>query len=136
MSPQNKRRIPSEEDFARARARDEERGRNLEVVRKSLLERLALLCRLHDVWVIPEGDREFRVLVFLEKEKDNEKCKSSGLDQTIIGIAFAEIERAGRGNRNEVKIAFEFDSDENVKAKYQGQYWYRLHSSDGRVMDG
>jgi hypothetical protein len=65
--------------------------------------------------------------VFLKEEKDVEDCKSSGLTQSIIDFAYAEIERVGRGKRAQVTIAFEFDSDENVRANFEGSYLYRLH---------
>jgi hypothetical protein len=121
------RRIPSEQDFARANVKMEESMRDLDKVRASIIERFSPLCRLHNVYVLPEGDLRFRVLFFLETGKDLREVERTHLNQTIVEFAYEEIERVGRGKSKEVAIAFEFDSDENVKAHFQGDYWFRLH---------
>jgi hypothetical protein len=38
----------------------------------------------------------------------------------------AELERAGRGKKDEITIIFEFDSDENGQAKFNGNHYKRF----------
>lgn len=120
-------RIPSEQALAFAKQRARERSLNLDVVRNSLMEKFSPLCNLDNIYVIPEGDFQFRVAVFFSSDKDVIACMDSGLCQSIQDHAFDEVERVGRGIRDEVTIAFEFDSDENVQKNYKGDYWFRLH---------
>ena len=64
--------------------------------------------------------------VFFEKNSDIEKCKKEGIFQQIEDFVFEKLEIFGRGNRQETTVAFEYDSNENVEANYEGDYFLRM----------
>ena len=119
--------IPSDEDFARAERLDKERSRGLKEVKEKVAEHFKKLCPLHYFFLMPQGDNAFWAGVFFKEDKDIQACEDSGVTQEIIDFTYAELERAGRGKREDIKVAFEFDSDENVTAKFEGDYFLRLH---------
>lgn len=118
--------IPSDEDFARAEKRDRERSRNLEEVRAAVLARFKRVCHLYEFFILPQIDVDFRAYVFFETDRDTEACKRDGTTQEIVDFIYSAIEHAGCGRKGQSKVGFEFDSDENVKAHYQGDYFLRL----------
>ncbi|HZZ70955.1 MAG TPA: hypothetical protein VFE24_01805 [Pirellulales bacterium] len=69
---------------------------------------------------------DFRTYVFFEKDEDIKACQGNGVIRDMIGFVYDELERAGRGKRGEITVGFEFDSDENVAAKFEGDYLLRL----------
>jgi hypothetical protein len=117
--------IPSDKDFARAERLDKERSRNLGEVNGRVEEFFKTRCPLHYFFLMPQRD-DFRVYVFFKEDKDIHACEESGVSQEIIDFVYAELERVGRGRREDVRVAFEFDSDESVSAKYAGDYFLRL----------
>lgn len=118
--------IPSDEDFARASKFMEERSRNLDQVRDNVVRRFKTKCALCDFYILPQRDVDFRAYVFLMTDQDVDECKSNGINQQIMDYVYAELERADRGKKPEIKVAFEFDSDENVTANFEGNYFLRL----------
>jgi len=119
-------KIPSDEDFERARNLMRERYRNLDNVSENIIHHFKSVCPLHDFYILPQRDVSFRAYVFFEKDINIQESKNIGLNQKIIDLVYSELELAGRGKRDEITVAFEFDSDENVKAKYGGDYHSRL----------
>lgn len=118
--------IPSEEDFARAKRKMAERDRNLDLVCTKVKRRFMGVCPLHNLYVLWQRDVDFRVYVFFKKEKDIEACKANGVASEIEDSVYDELDNAGRGKRGEILVAFEYDSDENVRRKYDGDYLLRL----------
>lgn len=114
--------IPSDEDFARADNLMAEESRNLDMVSESVKRHFEGICALHDVYLFPERGN-FRACVFFEKDQDLESCMHDGITQEIENFVYVELERAGRGKKGEIRIAFEFDSDERVSAKFEGDYF-------------
>ena len=119
-------RIPNDDDFARAEKLASERARNLDQVSISVMNKFKELCPLHKFSILPQRDVNFRAYVFFESEKDRVLCSESGINQQIIEFVYLELERLGRGNRSEIIVAFEFDSDEKVKKEFEGDYFLRL----------
>lgn len=119
-------KIPSDEDFARADRLDRERSRNLDRVSRNVKDHFGEICPLHNFYILPQRDNEFRAYVFFKEDKDIPACESSGVVQDFINFVYAELERAGRGKRGDITVAFEFDSDENVTANFEGDYFLRL----------
>ena len=72
------------------------------------------------------GTEGFRAYMFFEKDKDIKACKNNGIIRDLIDFVYDALERAGRGRRQDVTVGFEFDSDENVEANYEGDYLLRL----------
>ena len=120
-------RIPSDEEFARAKQLMREDFRNLDEVSRRVKQHFRKQCPIHNVYILPQRDVNFRAYVFFEKDSDIELCKKSRMTDSIQDVVYSELERAGRGRKGEVTVAFEFDSDENVTAHYEGDYYLRLH---------
>ena len=120
-------KIPSKKDFARADRLDRERHRNLDRVWRKVERYCKKFSQFYRFAIMPQGDPDFRAYVFFKKNKDIEACKGSGIVQDIIDCVYAELERAGRGKKEDITVAFEFDSDENVIANFEGNYGDRLH---------
>lgn len=118
--------IPTDEEFERASQQMREGSRNLDRVREMVLQTFKGKYPLHDFFIMDQRDVDFRAYVFFKENKDVEESRHSHIDQEIIECVYAELERAGRGKKNEIKVAFEFDSDENVEAKFEGDYYLRL----------
>ncbi len=118
--------IPSDEDFARADRLMEERSRNLDKISESVKQRFTLICALHNCYILSQRDVDFRAYVFFEEDKDIKACENSGICQEIEDLVYAELERVGRGKKGDITVAFEFDSDENVTANFEGDYFLRL----------
>lgn len=119
-------RVPSDEDFARADRLMAERDRNLDVVSTNVKKRFNNICPLHNFYILWQRDVDFRAYVFFKEDKDIEECKVKGVFNEITDFVYAELERAGRGKRGEIEVAFEIDSDENVTANFEGDYFLRL----------
>jgi len=118
--------VPSEEDFARADRLAKERFRNLDVVAEHVKQHFMPICPLHNVYIFSERDVNFRACVFFKKDSDIEACKRGGIVDQIAEFIREELERAGRGKKEDTTVAFEIDSDENVDRSFAGGYWERL----------
>ena len=104
----------------------EEKARNLDAVRDNVLKRFRKLHPLYDFFILDQRDVDFRAYVFARRDEDLQCMRRRGVDQDIIAFVYEELERAGRGGRNEIDVAFEFDSDDRVKADFGGNYFLRL----------
>ena len=118
--------IPSEEDFARARAAMRENDRGLSEVRSRILISFQE-AGLHEVFVFysPANDL-FVAHIFYRRNDQIKEADESGLTSRIKQAVVEELERVGRGNPDTIKIEFEFDSHENVEANFEGDYYLRL----------
>ena len=122
----SKNNIPSEEDFRRAEIADRERHRGLSEVRDYILNRFSK-DGVHETFILfsPEKDT-FGAFVFYRWDRQIEEAEESGLASQIKDVVFDELENVGRGNRNTIRVDFEFDSHENVEQNYEGDYYNRL----------
>jgi hypothetical protein len=119
-------KIPSDDEFARASKHMEERSRNLDDVRKKVIRYFKKICPLHNFYILDQNDVDFRAYVFFKKDADIKACEKVGINNHLIDFVYAELELLGKGNKKDINVAFEFDSDENVTAKYKGDYFMRL----------
>ncbi len=119
-------RIPTPLEFARASRNARESFRGLDEVCKTTFARFRQAAPLFRFDLLPERESEFRAYVFFEKPLDIRACERNGISREIAEHVYAELERVGRGSRTEIKVAFEFDSDENVRKKFGGNYLNRL----------
>ncbi len=122
----NKLNIPTEEDFARAKAAMRKNDQGLSAVRERMLERFRH-SGVHEFFAFysPAND-VFIAHVFYRRDCQIAEAEQSGLAAKIRDAAYNELENVGRGTRNAIKVVFEFDSDENVTANYEGDYFLRL----------
>jgi hypothetical protein len=118
--------IPSDEEFAAASRHMDWLSRNLDRVRKSVRYELRDSHPLHDFWIMSHKEGSFHAYVFYRKEADIAQCAADGRSKQLEALVHAELSRAGRGGLGETTVTFEYDSDENVHQKYNGNYFYRL----------
>ncbi len=71
-------------------------------------------------------DDEFHVFVFFNLDRNIEAAHESGLLAEIEDAIYEELEKVGRGTRDEISVQLEVDSDENVQRNYNGSYFNRL----------
>lgn len=121
-----KSRIPTADEFRRASQFMAEQSRNLENVRAAVLSQFKGISPLYAFHILDQSDVDFRAYVFFVTNRDIEACQQSGISQQIEDCVYEELERAGRGRKGDIRVAFEFDSDENVIANYEGNYFLRL----------
>jgi len=122
----NGKNIPSDEDFAKAKRLARERSKNLDVVNKSVMLQFKDICPLHYFILMPQRNDQFWAGIFFVNDEDIAICEESGVSDQIQRFVYAELERQGRGKREDIKVAFEFDSDENVNRNFDGDYFLRL----------
>jgi len=119
-------KIPSEEAFARAKRMMAEDSRGLDAACSELNKRFEEAMWFHRVYILSQRDVDFRAYVFFKKDKDVEDSKGNGTTTAIEDAVYKALERYGRGKRSEIVVGFEWDSDENVDKKYDGDYLLRL----------
>lgn len=120
------RNIPSEEDFARADAWDDERWRGIGEACSNVLARFQKSGKLHELFIFPRSERHpFAACVFYRWERQINEAESSGLADEIRSAVFEELEKV-RGDEGAINVDFEFDSHENVERNYGGNYDKRL----------
>jgi hypothetical protein len=82
---------------------------------------------LHEAFVFYSPANElFVVYLFYRLNDEIPAAEKSGLSAKIKQMVIEELERVGRGNRDTIKVEFEFDSHENVEANFEGDYYLRL----------
>ena len=125
-SKMSQNNIPSEEDFARAKALMAERNAGFDEVSENIKERFGR-DKIHRVFMFysPETDT-FYARIFFLKDDQIEEAKKSGLAAQIEDAVYKALEDVGRGDRDTIEVVFEFDSHENVEKNYDGDYYDRL----------
>ncbi len=118
--------IPTEDEFERASKFMEERSRHLDTIRDRLKMHFSKLCPLYDFYILPQRDVNYRAYVLFEKENDIDSCKRNGIVEQIKEFIFDELERYRKEKRENITVAFELDSNENVILNFEGDYFLRL----------
>lgn len=119
-------KIPSDEAFARAKRQMGDDSRGLDAVSRAVNGRFQDEPWFHRVYVLPQRDVEFRAYVFFRSDAELQSPESKVWRARIENAVREELERNGRGERDKVTVAFEYDSDENVDKHFDGDYLYRL----------
>jgi len=122
----SKKSIPSDEEFEQASRAMEQRARGLDQVRESVLAEFGDpggVCEFH---ILNQEDVDFRAYIFFRYDRDIQAAHQSGLATQIADRVYKVLEREGRGRRDDIEVAFEFDSHENVQKNFEGSYWLRL----------
>lgn len=118
--------VPSEEEMARAKAAMREEYRGLSDVCDQILIRFRK-DGVHEVYIFYDSDTDvFYPIIFYQWEKQIKEAEESGLSSRIKDAVYEELERVGRGNKDNIKVVFEFDSHENVEKNFDGNYYERL----------
>lgn len=128
MESREMSKIPSSEEFARAKQRMRELDRNVDKVNESAVRYFEEICPIHahKFYLLAEEEKAFRAYVFYKFDKDIQLCRANGVEKKLEDFVYNELELHGRGRREDIAVAFEFDSDENVTANYEGDYFLRL----------
>lgn len=118
--------VPSEEEFARAKAAMRNRDRGLAQVRETLLKGWAKdgICQVFILY--SEKTKGFGSFVFFETEKQATAALRDGLGSKLKEKIVEELEKAGRGTKDSLLVSVEIDSDENVQKNFEGDYYSRL----------
>ena len=118
--------IPTEEDFRKAEEADAKRNRGLSDAAETI-KREFKLRGVHQVFLFYSSSiDEFGAYVFYNDNKAVRSAGQNGLSDKIRHSIYKELERHGRGNRDEITLTVEFDSHENVVENYEGDYFLRL----------
>jgi len=76
---------------------------------------------------MPQEDNTFLAAIFFQTVADLTDATRRGYPQQMIDFIYAELERYGRGAREDIQVHFEFDSDQNVQRVFGGDYRDRLN---------
>ena len=125
IHPEREKWIPSEEDFARASAAMKQRMRGLSEVKDRIKSQFEDSGVLDELFISSQSETSFTAIVFLNKDDDIAEAEQSGLTAKIKDAVYGELGKVGRGDRNAIEVAFEFDSYENVRRNY-GNYYNRI----------
>lgn len=118
--------IPTDEDFARARAAMQNRDHGLSDVRSTILNHFGP-DGLHQFFILYSENHDlFGAYLFFNTQSDLMAAEQSGLTGKIKSSVANEVERVGRVEKAALNIRFEIDTDENVQNEYDGDYYARL----------
>lgn len=120
--------IPSDEEFAKADEYMEKLDSNIKKVNENSLQYFNKICPIHshDFYLIAEENTKFRAYIFYKNDKDIQANEDNGVSKKIEKFVYKELERQGRGQKGQLSVVFEFDSDENVNSNYDGDYYLRM----------
>ncbi len=120
-------KIPSDEDFARADRNDAEQSKHLGTICDNFERHFRELYAFQYVVLMYQRDVDFRAYVFFKTDDELQDARRKALLPKMVEFFYQELERYGRGARPSLVIDVEFDSDENVNRRFQGDYNARLH---------
>ena len=119
-------KVPSKEDFSRAKVAAKEDDRGLNVVRQNLLLKFKDK-GLHELMVVySRRNDDFCAYVFFSLDRQILDARRTGLTSEIETAVIEELETAGRIVRQNDNVRFEIDSHENVERNYNVDYYMRL----------
>lgn len=122
----SRRNVPSQEDFARAKAAMNKDDQGLADVRRQIMTQFGSR-GVHQVLILySRTTKSFGVFVFLQSNTQVASAHESGLVSEIEDAALQALEDVGRGSKSSLDVRFELDSDENVQMDFAGNYYHRL----------
>lgn len=118
--------IPSEEDFALARAKMAQRDKHWNEISLSARTELQQFVSLHHFAIFPRERCQYHAIAFLLANADVADATARGFEQVARKI-ITEIVVSFRGEEcPECQVSIEFDSWENVTRNFGGSYFDRL----------
>ena len=117
-----------EERIAAADAHMREVDRGMDQVEASAWRYFQSVCPFHSkkVFVIAVGMKKFGAIFFYDRDEHVRIYAANGVSQKLEDFVYSELERVGRGTRDDISVIVEFDSHESVLAKHGGNYHQRL----------
>lgn len=115
--------IPTDEEFARASALMAARDRKCAKIKKFVFQSLNNRAPLHDVYVFPGPNTGYQVYVFYKHESDIATCRDDGNEQLIKDAILEQCAAISNDLDHAPTVAFTFDSHEQVKKQFNGDYY-------------
>ena len=110
--------IPSDADFARAKAAMRERDRGLSTVSENVLAQFRDLCPdCYGFYVLWQRDVDFRAYFFVEGRGAVDRFSQSDQYKELQDRVLTELEAVGRGSRDEITIEFSVEDRSMYFAK-------------------
>lgn len=116
-----RRRIPTEEEFARASAKMAAEDERLANIRERVLNCLQSRWPLHDILLFSGSATDYEALVIYELEIDIEICHSNGFEKSLMDSIKREIAAESEAETLPT-VACSFHSYELVMKKCNGCY--------------
>ena len=98
-------------------------SRKLDLVADAVVKQFAENHALKEVHILPLSGK-FSVYFFFWRTEHLMAAKNGGVFKKIMDAFYAEMDRMGRGRREDLEVHFEWDSDENVLKKYGSYQFY------------
>lgn len=121
LEQQRRSRIPTEEDFARAKAQMAAQDRIFRIVRDRVFRTFAGQVPLHEIYLFPGPTTDYEAYVFYERKSDVETYHNGDVEHAIKN-AISEAFAAFSENGMQPTVSCRFDSHENVKSQCNGNY--------------
>ena len=121
LEQRQRSRIPTEEDFARAKAHMAAQNRIFRIVRAHVFRTFGGHVPLHEIYLFPGPTTDYDAYVFYETKSDVETYHDGDVEHAIkdaISDAFA----ASSENGMRPTVSCKFDSHENVMKQCNGNY--------------
>ena len=120
------RKVPTKEEFDRANKETASLFDGLGDVSRSFMAKFSVVEQLDRFEILPQVDPDFRAYIFFKTDADVRNVEATVLLSEMRDFIFTELERVGRGNREDISVDFEIDSLENVKRNFGGNYFLRM----------
>jgi len=100
---------------------------NLDIIKTSVINSFKKKCNLNCIWAFEfyQGTK-FEFYVFFENNNDIILSRSKGLTGEIEKYIEEELNSSNFVNHGEFDLIVEFDSNQNVQKKFNGNYYNRL----------
>ena len=121
-----KGKSPTDQEIEHAFQTLDARARGLDQLRTEFIGHFSARAPLDRFSLLEQGEAAFRAYIFFRTNDDLERARSSRLDHEMMEFLYLGLEQLGKGTRDQIDVAFEFDSYENVCADYEGDYFLRL----------
>ncbi|HEY0085928.1 MAG TPA: hypothetical protein VGB65_08450 [Allosphingosinicella sp.] len=118
--------IPKDEEFDRLYRKNSDKWEGLDDICEGVVRHFADSVEIIKVFILPQGDVNFRGYVFFESASDLRTAETKGLLPEVQKYMSEELAREkGRGEWYP-SVDVEFDTAENVQNNFKGSFWYRL----------
>ena len=118
MEERKPRSIPTEADFARAKAAMRERNRGLSTVSQNILARFRQLCPdCYGFYVLWQGDPDFRAYFFTEGRGAVDAFAGSEHYKNLKQLVYEELAAVGLGSQDGITVEFSVEDRAMYAAK-------------------
>lgn len=124
LDPEERKRRQKIREKASLEMKYESRGG--EEIERAIKARLKDSIPLWRIYPFCHDYDEFQMYFFFKTNEELEASKTNGKRDEIEKVSWEEVKREGREGPPKTTIEFIYDSDENVKKYYEGEYQFRL----------